>query len=113
MSESASTSIETVTLSKWLEQLIDRMSDPAARAEMLAKYGNRWSLCLCHDKKDPKKSWAETRYVTPQGTLVLDYFGHEPRSNEKMQRVCELPLKAILVCGELWEDSKAKMASRT
>jgi hypothetical protein len=113
MSETTSAPAETLTIGLWLEQLIERMSDPVARAEMAAKYGDRWSLCLCADDKEPKKSWAEVRYQTAQGILVLESFSHGPRRlSDKMQRVCELPLKAILVCGELLEDSKAKMASR-
>ena len=113
MSESISASVETQTLGTWLDQLVERMADPAERAEMVTKYGDRWSLCLCYDDKDPKGSWAETRCKTAQGNLVLESFGHKPRSNDKMHRICELPLRAILVCGELFEDSKAKMAARS
>lgn len=96
----------TITLGKWLEELIERLSDPAVRSELSASSGE-WSLRMCVDQREPDASWAEVVV----GDLVMMRFQKRPRS-DRVQRIVSVPFKALLICGELWEDSKAKLATR-
>jgi hypothetical protein len=90
-----------ITLSKWLEQLIERLSDPAVRGTH-----PKWRLRMCVHDND--QSWAEVL----DGDKVVMTFAHKPRDDGLMHRVVEIPFSVLLTCGELYQDSKDKLEQR-
>jgi hypothetical protein len=96
-----------LTLHEFVEITIDAASDPTKRDAM-----THWELTMCIT--DP--AWA---------TLDFGIGGYHYRAefrrfpspwtnprDEHVETVVRIPRRALMICGELWADSKAKLAAR-
>ena len=91
------------TLGETLDVWIDSMADPAMRGVMQQTVGHEWMLTLC----------AEPAFATVSHR-VSDWiesvtFGHRA-FGDRAQRHIALPFKALLLCGELWQDTREQLA---
>lgn len=111
----AQTSAEVITLHGWLATWIDRLSDPAIRAADAALFGDDLVLRLCLGRYPvrPANAWAEfvlQRDGSPPAVVAA--FGNGPRTRGRLDHVTEIPFAALLLCGELWQDSKEHLSER-
>jgi hypothetical protein len=93
------------TLGHVLHAHIIGSGDPKIRAAMPSAIAADWALTLCVDPAFATVSWRTGNKVE---TVVFGSRSHTGRS----QRLITLPYKAILICGELLEDSIRKNAAQ-
>lgn len=89
-----------------IESAIEDAADPALRESL-----KHWALILC--PVDP--AWVRLEWRRDNYMYVAEFrrlvFSDE-RRGEHVESVARIPRLALMICGELWADSKAKLAAR-
>jgi hypothetical protein len=94
------------TLREFLETEIDAAADPTWR-DSLAD----WTLIMC--AIDPP--WAELIGRVANYQYVVEFRrigGLRPPRGEHVECVVRIPRQVLMICGELWADSKARLATK-
>jgi hypothetical protein len=91
------------TLGKMLEFMIDAAADPEWRAEHTDSPAHLWNLTVRLDR--PVWATMELR-EGPRNEFAT--FGRQTGSD--VERTVSIGIRPLLLCGELWADSKAKLA---
>jgi hypothetical protein len=104
MSEQAATTDVASNLGKWFEALIDRLADPAVRAEAVRR---NWMLRV--PRLSPNHDgWAE---FLMDGHLALEFRppGQQgPLRRPGMETVSELSAHFLCTLGEIWQGCREK-----
>jgi hypothetical protein len=93
-------------LGRNLELNIAAAASPEVRARLTAvdeAPGSLWSLVLCAD--DP--AWA-TLTVCNYDTVATIVYGDRKHAGRRSQLMASIPLRAIIVAGELYQDTKTR-----
>jgi hypothetical protein len=97
------------TLGSVLERMIGLAADNSAWRDAL----EIWSLIMCPDDR----VYAMITYKFADHPALIARFSAGDltwwlRERDRAQRSIEIPRKALMICGELWADSKAKLAAK-
>jgi hypothetical protein len=98
---------KSATLGRTLEIMIDLAADPTWLDALAV-----WHLMLCPD--EPAYAMItfqlsdQPAYIARFSPRSLDWW---LRERDRAQRSIEIPRQALMICGELWADSKTRLAT--
>lgn len=93
------------TLRATVEAMIEAATDQAWREAL-----KHWELTLCAD--NPAWAAMDSSHGIFHVARFAGFSFEHWRSGERVERIVSIPRPALLICGELWANSKAKLATK-